>query len=121
MRAQITIALLVLVVPFVGCIGTSGPEAGELVIRNNDNQEHAVAIEWDSRSVNLTVAPDSNRVLTLTDSPGSYMINVTVDGSVFLNETVSYSPGGGSGEEPAGPVINLIIESDRSYFSRSYD
>ena len=102
-------------------MGDSGPEAGQLVIANNDDQNHSVTVEWDSRSANLTAAPDSDRVITLTDSPGSYEIEVTVDGSVRLNETIAYSPGGENGEKPAGPVINLFIESDRVYFSRSYD
>jgi len=102
-------------------MGDSGPKAGQLVIANNDDQNHSVTVEWDSRSTNLTTAPDSDRVITLTDSPGSYEIEVTVDESVRLNEAIAYSSGGENGEKPAGPVINLIIESDRVYFSRSYD
>jgi hypothetical protein len=106
--------------PLSGCIrGTfSGPSAGDVVVKNEDNRGHHVVIEAGDERVNMTVKSGSRQTVTLFNSPEEYRINATVDGERHANDTIEYQ---GRKESLSGPVVNLEIEADSVYFSFSWD
>ncbi len=113
--------LAVILISSAGCLGLFGDSdtrAGEVRIDNEDNQRHDVSIHVANGTTTRTVAAGSSETISIVESPGTYHVTATIDGTTRVNTTVEYYAAGETGDQVGGPSLILEIRTtgDADFF-----